>query len=208
MGYKTNNLSPVLCIGNLLILFASTFNVNLNIEAPTITCGQTTFIRIERWTSERIASGRDASLAEVCYPNAHSLAKFESKLAPREAWILYSTRCIPDSSLCPWNFGFWSPIVNGLLWDSGFAVLYSGFQTLGFRIPQAKFSRIPDSISKKVPGSRMDIPLHGVSKRSISTKLRENRELNSLRETMDSVSPGSVIPRWEEVYKFFLAKWD
>ena len=53
----------------------------------------------------------------------------------------------------------------------------------------------------------MEIPLHGVSKRSISTKLRENRELYSLKETMDSVSPGSVIPRWEEVYKFFLAKW-
>ena len=93
------------------------------------------------------------------------------------------------------TFGFWIPIVNGLLWDSGFVELYSGFQTPGFRIPQAKFSRIPDSISKKVLDSRMDIPLHGVSKRSILTKLRENRELNSLRETMDSVSPGSVILR-------------
>ena len=27
MGYKTNNLWPILCIGNLLILFASTFNI-------------------------------------------------------------------------------------------------------------------------------------------------------------------------------------
>ena len=178
------------------------------LKAPTITCGQTTFIRIEGWTSERIASRRDASLADALYPNAHPLGKFESKLGPREAWILYSTRRIPDSSLCPWNFGFWIPSVNGLLWDSGFVELYSGFQTPGFRIPQAKFSRIPDSISKKVLDSRMDIPLHGVSKRSILTKLPENRELNSLRETMDSVSPGSVIPRWEEVYKFFLAKWD
>ena len=168
------------------------------LKAPTITCGQTTFIRIEGWTSERIASSRDASLADALYPNAHSLGKYESKLAPREAWILYSTRCIPDSSLCPSNFGFWIPIVNGLLWDSGFVELYSGFQTLGFRIPQAKFSRIPDSISKKVPDSRMEIPLHEVSKRSISTKLRENRELYSSRETMDSVSPGSVIPGWEK----------
>ena len=209
MGYKTNNLWPVLCIGNLLILFASTLKVNLNIEAPTITCGQTTFIRIEGWTSERKASSRDASLAEALYPNAHSLLLNLKVSSPQERLGF----CIPRGAFripvfVRGTFGFWIPIVNGLLWDFGFAELYSGFQTPWFRIPQAKFSRIPDSISKKVPDSRMEIPLHGVSKRSISTKLRENRELYSLRETMDSVSPGSVIPRWEEVYKFFLAKRD
>ena len=125
--------------------------------------------------------------------------------------------CIPRSAFripvfVRGTFGFWIPIVNGILWDSAFEELYSGFL-----IPQAKFSRIPDSISKKVQDSRMEIPLHGVSKRSISTKLRENRERYSLRETMDSVSLGSVIPcceknldRWgrsENYFAIFLSVW-
>ena len=47
-------------------------------------------------------------------------------------WI--PRRRIPDSrylSLCQWNL------------DSGFLALYSGFQSPGFRIPQAKLFRIP-----------------------------------------------------------------
>ena len=35
------------------------------------------------------------------------------------------------------------------LWDSGFLELYFGFESSGFRIPQAKFSRIPDSNAPK-----------------------------------------------------------
>ena len=122
--YKTNNLWPVLCIGNLLILFASTFSVYLNIEAPTITCGQTTFVRIEGWTSERIASSRDASLADALYPNAHPLGKFEGKLVPNIS---------PKRGL-----------------DSVFHAVHSGFQSLSVELLDSGFQslmEIPDSSS-------------------------------------------------------------
>ena len=48
----------------------------------------------------------------------------------RESKILDPTPWIPDSSICQWNL------------DSGFKTL------VGFRIPQAKFSRIWNSTSK------------------------------------------------------------
>ena len=48
------------------------------------------------------------------------------------------------------------------LWipDSGILELYSGFQNLGFQIPLAKYSRIPDSTSVNFLDSRIWIPLH------------------------------------------------
>ena len=41
------------------------------------------------------------------------------------------------------NLGFWIPAFSWNL-DSGLLGLYSGFQSPGFQIPQAKFSRIPE----------------------------------------------------------------
>ena len=51
----------------------------------------------------------------------------------RQSWILDPSRWIPEYST-----GFqslWIPVVK---WDSGFLKLYSGFQSPGFWIPQAK----------------------------------------------------------------------
>ena len=59
--------------------------------------------------------------------------------------IFFSRTWIPDSN-CQW--------------DSGFLHLYSGFQGPGFRIPQAKISKIPDSKCKNFPDSGIRIPLH------------------------------------------------
>ena len=65
---------------------------------------------------------------------------------PRHSWILDSTQWIPDSS-------YWIPVfVSGTLildsnrwWDYGLFEMYSGFQSRGFRIPLANFSRILES---------------------------------------------------------------
>ena len=46
----------------------------------------------------------------------------------------------------------WIPDSN-CYWDSGFLELFSGFQSPGFRIPQAKLSWIQDSGSKNFPDS-------------------------------------------------------
>ena len=46
--------------------------------------------------------------------------------------------------------GFWIPCV------------VSGFQSPGFRIPQANLSGIQDPTSKNLPDSGIRIPLHGV----------------------------------------------
>ena len=68
-------------------------------------------------------------------------------------------RC-SDSKFHPVDFRFhvsatWIPDSNRE-WDSGFLELYSGLQSPGFRIPQAKISWIPDFASKtfsKIPDS-------------------------------------------------------
>ena len=70
---------------------------------------------------------------------------------PRQTWILDSTLWIPDSrrgyqGLCQWNLdsgfqslvGFWIPYVYIIK-------LYSGFQSPGLQIPQAKNARILES---------------------------------------------------------------
>ena len=62
--------------------------------------------------------------------------------------------------------GPWIPDSN-CYWDSGFLQLYSGFQGSGFRIPQAKFSKIPDSTGKNFRDSGIRIPLHGRILKSI-----------------------------------------
>ena len=46
--------------------------------------------------------------------------------------------------------------------DLGLRKLYSGFQSPGFQIPQAKFSWIPDSTSKTFTKSGMRIAFYGV----------------------------------------------
>ena len=68
---------------------------------------------------------------------------------PRQSWILDSTPWIPDSRYFIPVFvsGTWI-LDSNPLWNSGFLELYSGFQSPGFRIPQVKFSRFPDSTSK------------------------------------------------------------
>ena len=55
----------------------------------------------------------------------------DSRFSVSEAWI-------PDSNC---------------YWDSGFLELFSGFESPGFRIPQAKLSWIQDSGSKIYPYS-------------------------------------------------------
>ena len=57
---------------------------------------------------------------------------------PRHSWILESTPWILDSN-------YWIPDLFQWNLDSGFLHLYSGFQGPGFRIPNAKISRIPES---------------------------------------------------------------
>ena len=69
------------------------------------------------------------------------------KVNPSQSWILDSTPWIPDSR-------YWIPLsVSGtwilgsnIDWDSRFFELYCGFQSPEFRIPQAQFSRIPESV--------------------------------------------------------------
>ena len=74
------------------------------------------------------------------------LVVHKSPHVTRKSWILDST---------PWNrilitgiqiffSGTWILDIN-CEWDSGFLRLYSEFQGPGFRIPQAKISRIPKS---------------------------------------------------------------
>ena len=85
----------------------------------------------------------------------------------RQSWILDPIPWIVDS-------GCWIPVFfsgTWILdsmpqWDFGVLELYSGFQSPGFRIPRAKFSRILDSTSKNFPDSRIRIPLHGAKYQS------------------------------------------
>ena len=56
----------------------------------------------------------------------------------RKSWILNTTQWIPDSFNWILDSG-----VQSLL-GFGFVYLYSGFQSPEFRIPETKFSRIPD----------------------------------------------------------------
>ena len=75
---------------------------------------------------------------------------------PRQYWILDSMPWIPDSSLCTW--------------DSGFLELYFWLQKPRFPIPQAKFSRIPDSTSKHFQDSGILIPLQGATCRPFNER--------------------------------------
>ena len=58
--------------------------------------------------------------------------------------------------------GTWIADSNGY-WDSGFLELFSGFQSPGFRFPQAKLSWIPDYTSKDLPDPGIRSPLHEAS---------------------------------------------
>ena len=82
----------------------------------------------------------------------------------KQSWILDPIPWIVDSGC--WIFsGTW--ILDSMpQWDFGVLELYSGFQSPGFRIPRAKFSRILDSTSKNFPDSRIRIPLHGAKYQS------------------------------------------
>ena len=62
----------------------------------------------------------------------------------------------PDSSLCQWN--------------PGFLELYFWLQKPGFPIPQAKFSRIPDSTSKHFQDSGILISFHGATCRPFNER--------------------------------------
>ena len=70
----------------------------------------------------------------------------------RQSWILDPIPWIVDS-------GCWIPVFfsgTWILdsmpqWDFGVLQLYSGFQSPGFRLPRAKFSRILHSTSKEFP---------------------------------------------------------
>ena len=80
----------------------------------------------------------------------------------RQSWILDPIPWIVDSGC--WIRVFFSGtwILDSIpKWNFGVLELYSGFQSPGFRIPRAKFSRILDSTSKNFPDSRIRIPLHG-----------------------------------------------
>ena len=86
---------------------------------------------------------------------------------PGQSWILDSTWWIADTR-------YWIPVfvsetwILGFIrcWDSGFFELYSRFQSPGFQISQAKFSRIPDSKKQKFLAFRNPDPLHYGAKSS------------------------------------------
>ena len=82
----------------------------------------------------------------------------------KQSWILDPIPWIVDSGC--WIFsGTW--ILDSMpQWDFGVLELYSGFQSPGFRIPRAKFSRILDSTNKNFSDSRIRIPLHGAKYQS------------------------------------------
>ena len=75
-------------------------------------------------------------------------------------------------------------------------------------IPDSTTKIFPDSIfhKQKVSGFRNRDSVTWGEQALDLNEITENRELYSLRETMDSVSPGPVISRRERVYKLFLAK--
>ena len=76
----------------------------------------------------------------------------------RESWILDPTPLIVVFGC--WNSVFLSGtrILDSMpWWDFGVLELYSVFQSPGFRIPRAKFSRILDSTSKNFPDSGIRI---------------------------------------------------
>ena len=74
-------------------------------------------------------------------------------------WIPCHGFCIPGNGFYSYSveLGFWIPIVCGI---PEFCELYSGFQSQGFRIAQAKFSRISDSTNKNFPDLGIRIPSH------------------------------------------------
>ena len=77
-------------------------------------------------------------------------------------WIPRRGFRIPFTGFQIFLGGTWIPDSN-CYWDSGFLHLYSGFQGPGFRIPQAKISKIPNSKCKNFPDSGIRIPLHGAT---------------------------------------------
>ena len=100
-------------------------------------------------------------------PYELSHVKNEFSLAPCKGiqdtlgfWIPRRGFRIPITGFQIFFSGTWIPDSN-CQWDSGFLLLYSGFQGPGFRIPQTKISKIPDSKCKNFPDSGIRIPLHG-----------------------------------------------
>ena len=77
-------------------------------------------------------------------------------------WIPRRGFRIPITGFQIFFSGTWIPDSN-CQWYSGFLLLYSGFQGPGFRIPQTKISKIPDSKCKNFPDSGIRIPLHGAT---------------------------------------------
>ena len=57
------------------------------------------------------------------------------------------------------ELGFWIPVVTGI---PNSLSCNSGFQRTGFRMPQTKFSRILDSVSKNLPDSLTSTALHNL----------------------------------------------
>ena len=67
------------------------------------------------------------------------------------------SKTVLDSEFHAVDFGFQVPHSSLGLWN-----LDSGLQTLvGFQIPLAKFTRIPDPRTKNFPYSGIQSPLHG-----------------------------------------------
>ena len=94
-------------------------------------------------------SGREPSLASPHIRESKKVLDFRFHALDSGFWIPDSRFQAPDSSLCQW--------------DSGFLELYFWLQKPRFPIPQAKFSRIPDSTSKHFQDSGILIPLHGAT---------------------------------------------
>ena len=59
-----------------------------------------------------------------------------------------------------------------------FSCAVSGFQKPGFRIPQAKVSRILDSTSKNFTNSGIRIPLHGANRQQTGIRSHETARMH------------------------------
>ena len=77
-----------------------------------------------------------------------------NEMGPRQSWILDTTRWISDSrywlpELCLWNIDSWFQSLVGV----ALLELYSGFQSLGFRIQRTKFPGFWTPQAKNFPDS-------------------------------------------------------
>ena len=119
-------------------------------------------------TTERIllipsSSGIEPSLASPHIRESKTVLDFRFHALDSGFWI-------PDSGFRIPGTGFQAPDSSLCQWDSGFLELYFWLQKPRFPIPQAKFSRIPDSTSKHFQDSGILIPLHGATCRPFNER--------------------------------------